>query len=105
MNATEYIALMQTEKMAILVSTGGTVARVHVSELPEMIAELDSNFKKEWAPYMLAQKHILFERLDINGDFAQMSAMLDGDEELANFLRYHMKVTGSVWSWRFAAAS
>ena len=99
-----YISCMSTLGTLVYIHPTGEVFKIDASKVPNFIAELDENFKKKWAPYVFARKHTLFERLDEGRDFAQMRAMLEEDEELASFLRYHMNATSGIWRWHFDVA-
>ena len=50
---------------------------------------------------MINRDHIAFERLDLEKNFDEMSAMMTG--ERGEFLKWHMHVTGLIWgAWAFA---
>lgn len=45
------------------------------------------------------RKHILFERLDAEGNFEEMMQMLTSDKILAQFLLDHLEATDGIFEW------
>ena len=63
----------------------------------------EGEFKPSWATYMVNRDHIAFERMDLEKNFDEMSAMMSG--ERGEFLKWHMRVTERIWgAWAFESA-
>ena len=80
-------------------------------EIPAWLnAVTNGAWKFHWSKHLLSRTHLAFERLDHERKFAEMRAMLasnedeDGEliDDLAQFLRFHMKMTAEAWTWNFA---
>ena len=99
----QYDGFMRATETAIYMSNDGSTAAISVEELPSVLNFITKGlFKMSWAPYHMQRKHIAFEQLDDKLNFRRMKAMMESDDDLADFLRYHMQMTKSLFKWNYA---
>lgn len=100
MTTDEYIALTRATEHAVYHGMKG-VSKIGLQDIPALLNHVTGgSFKFYWSSYILDRSHIKFERLDDERKFSEMRAMLV-DEELGNFLRWHMSMTKANWVWNF----
>ena len=103
MSIERYICMLRAKETSVSISARG-VEEVSARDIPALLnSETNGKFKMEWAPYVFKRSHITFERLDNENRFAEMKTMLASDAKLAEFLRFHMKMTAKVWKWNINA--
>ena len=114
MTAEQYISLTRvayTTQHAVLIAGNGQAATIPFEEIPTVLNAV-TPFKWYWREHFFARRHIEFEQLDEQCEFAKMEQMLapqgyDEDEaetSLGDFLRFHMKMTAPTFTWNFEIA-
>lgn len=101
MTTYEYIALTRaTDKVHFHMGMKATNVAIGAQDIPGVLNYVTNGaFKFYWSSFILSRVHIAFEKLDDNGKFTEMWAMMASNEELANFLRWHMTMTKEAWTW------
>ena len=96
----QYVALTRATDKVLFPAGMKGVQEIGAQDIPALLNFITNGaFKFYWSSHFLSRAHITFERLDDDGKFAEMRAMLASNKELANFLRWHMKMTDGVWEW------
>ena len=100
----EYIAITRaTDKVLLPMGMKG-VTEIAAQDIPALLHALTNGaFKFYWSSHLLSRAHVAFERLDDDRKFAEMRAMLASNADLADFLRWHMKMTAEAWAWNLEA--